>query len=303
MTPPVLRPRWIEWRTPTSVRVIFPQGTESNANLFQKHLPDTPRSHVLHHIRTYIPPARGPQPRGSSPWPIRNWATRQEVSGRQASKASFASPHRSHYRLNRPSPAPPTRRGKTVFREIGPWYQNGWGPLHRAIWAALSPVKLTHKTSHQGGHLWHLFFPTSPSLRAPWGRSCVSLLSVYRTKSSWTKELMNMGVREDVPRWLNASRIPRRRVWSRFAFPWWLAMLSIFSCAHSPFVYLSWNNIYSNPLPTFLKLIFFLIYYLAALGLLCCAQAFSSWGERRLLFVEVRGLLIAVASLVAEHGL
>ena len=30
---------------------------------------------------------------------------------------------------------------------------------------------------------------------------------------------------------------------------------------------------------------------------------FSGWGERGLLFIVVRGLLIAVASLVAEHGL
>ena len=43
--------------------------------------------------------------------------------------------------------------------------------------------------------------------------------------------------------------------------------------------------------------------FLAALGLRCCARAFSSWGERGLLFVAVRGLLIAVASPVAEHGL
>ena len=33
----------------------------------------------------------------------------------------------------------------------------------------------------------------------------------------------------------------------------------------------------------------------------CCAWAFSSCGERWLLFVAVLGLLIAVASLVAEH--
>ena len=54
------------------------------------------------------------------------------------------------------------------------------------------------------------------------------------------------------------------------------------------------------------KLLFFLIYlflFLAALGLRCCAWAFSSCGERGLLFVVVHGLLIAVASLVAEHGL
>ena len=42
---------------------------------------------------------------------------------------------------------------------------------------------------------------------------------------------------------------------------------------------------------------------MAALGLRCCARAFSSCGEQGLLFVAVRGRLIAVASLVAEHGL
>ena len=49
----------------------------------------------------------------------------------------------------------------------------------------------------------------------------------------------------------------------------------------------------------------FLVLYLflAALGLRCCAQAFSSCGERGLLFVAVHGILIAVASLVAEHRL
>ena len=39
--------------------------------------------------------------------------------------------------------------------------------------------------------------------------------------------------------------------------------------------------------------------FLAALRLRCCEQAFSSCGERGLLFVAVRGLLIDVASLVA----
>ena len=51
------------------------------------------------------------------------------------------------------------------------------------------------------------------------------------------------------------------------------------------------------------KIIYLFILLLALLGLLCCAQAFSSCGERGLLFVAVRGLLIAVASLVAEHEL
>ena len=47
----------------------------------------------------------------------------------------------------------------------------------------------------------------------------------------------------------------------------------------------------------------FIYLFLAALGLRCCALPCSSCGERGLLFVAVRGLLTAVASLVAEHGL
>ena len=44
-------------------------------------------------------------------------------------------------------------------------------------------------------------------------------------------------------------------------------------------------------------------FFLAALGLCCCTWAFSSCGKRGLLFVVVRRLLIAVASLVVEHRL
>ena len=51
----------------------------------------------------------------------------------------------------------------------------------------------------------------------------------------------------------------------------------------------------------FIYLAFF--FFLAALGLRCCARAFSSCGEQGLLFVAVHGLLVAVVSLVAEHGL
>ena len=50
-------------------------------------------------------------------------------------------------------------------------------------------------------------------------------------------------------------------------------------------------------------LIFIYLFTLAVLGLRCCARAFSSCGKRELLFVAVHSLLIAVASLVAEHGL
>ena len=53
----------------------------------------------------------------------------------------------------------------------------------------------------------------------------------------------------------------------------------------------------------FIYLFFIIIIILAALGLRCCAQAFSSCSKGGLLFVVVRGFLITVPSLVAEHGL
>ena len=53
----------------------------------------------------------------------------------------------------------------------------------------------------------------------------------------------------------------------------------------------------------FILLLFFNLKFLAALGLCCCAWAFSSCGERGLLLVAVHGLLTVVASLVVEHRL
>ena len=53
----------------------------------------------------------------------------------------------------------------------------------------------------------------------------------------------------------------------------------------------------------FHKFIHFVYLFLAALGLRCCVWAFSSCGERGLLLFAVRGFLIVVASLVAEHRL
>ena len=53
----------------------------------------------------------------------------------------------------------------------------------------------------------------------------------------------------------------------------------------------------------YIYIYFYYYLFLAALGLRCCVWAFSSCGKQGLLFVVVRGLLIAVASLVAEHGL
>ena len=48
---------------------------------------------------------------------------------------------------------------------------------------------------------------------------------------------------------------------------------------------------------------YFIHLFLAVLGLCCCVRAFSSCGEQGLLFIVVHRLLIAVASLVVEHGL
>ena len=54
----------------------------------------------------------------------------------------------------------------------------------------------------------------------------------------------------------------------------------------------------------FFNIFYLFIYlFLAALGLRCCVRAFSSCSEWGLLFIAVCGLLIAVASLVAEDGL
>ena len=72
-------------------------------------------------------------------------------------------------------------------------------------------------------------------------------------------------------------------------------MLSLLS---SPWEQLLYLFIY---LFTFKICLFYL--FLAALGLRCCVQAFSSCGERGLLFVAVSVLLIVVASLVVEHRL
>ena len=68
-------------------------------------------------------------------------------------------------------------------------------------------------------------------------------------------------------------------------------------------IYIPTNNVGGFELFFFFLINLFIFYlwlhwvFVAACGL------FSSCGERGLLFVAVRGLPIAVASLVAEHGL
>ena len=63
------------------------------------------------------------------------------------------------------------------------------------------------------------------------------------------------------------------------------------------------KNKYTKGFHFFYFLINLFVYFLVELGLCCCTRAFSSCGEQGLLFVVVHGLLTAVASLVAEHGL
>ena len=66
------------------------------------------------------------------------------------------------------------------------------------------------------------------------------------------------------------------------------------------------NGVIKNLILFFLVPYFILLFiylFMSVLGLRCCARAFSSCGERGLLFVAVHGLLIVVASLVAEHRL
>ena len=70
---------------------------------------------------------------------------------------------------------------------------------------------------------------------------------------------------------------------------------------NNPKVYMELQNSPKSQSNLFFFLNYFILFYLflAALGLGCCTWAF---GERGLLFVAVRGLLIVVASLVVEHG-
>ena len=70
---------------------------------------------------------------------------------------------------------------------------------------------------------------------------------------------------------------------------------------------LSTKSIYFIFLDFFFYFVHFLknvvIYFLATLGFCCCQWTFSSFTEWGPLFIAKHGLLIAVTSLFAEHGL
>ena len=78
----------------------------------------------------------------------------------------------------------------------------------------------------------------------------------------------------------------------------------LFSCSLHPLLRQSLLHLHSTcmtDLPSFLKILFIFL-FLAAFGLRCCMQAFSSCIKQGLL-IAMHGLLSAVASLVSKHGL
>ena len=83
--------------------------------------------------------------------------------------------------------------------------------------------------------------------------------------------------------------------WEKFFF--FLIFIYLFFCLQE-------THLIKNVANVILKIILMQCWvFFTALGLHCCAWAFASCSELRLLFVAVRGLLIGVAFLVAEHGL
>ena len=69
------------------------------------------------------------------------------------------------------------------------------------------------------------------------------------------------------------------------------------------FLSLATERLFFNHFKKIYFILYFIYLFLAALGLRCRTRVFSSCGERGLLFVAVRRLLTAVASLVAKHRL
>ena len=90
---------------------------------------------------------------------------------------------------------------------------------------------------------------------------------------------------------------------SRRSFRFCLLFFNLFSFCSSDSVISIILSSSSPILSSFLKFIYFIYLFLAALVFVAARGLFSSCGERGLLFVVVRGLLIAVASLAVEHGL
>ena len=76
--------------------------------------------------------------------------------------------------------------------------------------------------------------------------------------------------------------------------------LSIFSCVYWPFLHLLWRNVYSSTLPIKKN---FTYLFLAVLGLHCYTDFSLAAASRGYSLAGARGVLIAVASLDAEHDI
>ena len=118
-------------------------------------------------------------------------------------------------------------------------------------------------------------------------------LLLLRSTSSRPAGFSSCGVRAQ-QLWLTGSRAQAQQLWrTGLAAPWhvgssWTRTRTCVPCTGR------WILFFFN------KFIY-LFLFLAALGRRCCMRASSRCGERGLLFVAACGLLIAVASLVAEH--
>ena len=99
-------------------------------------------------------------------------------------------------------------------------------------------------------------------------------------------------------------------LWFWFPFPWWLVILSIFSCICWPSVCLSWRSVYSGPLTIFYFILLVYIFILAELSLCFSAWAFSNCTSQGLLWLQCAAFscyrawtLECTGSVVAMHGL
>ena len=123
--------------------------------------------------------------------------------------------------------------------------------------------------------------PTAPS------QLVCGYLEMYRSSlgSRWNQD-EGVGDRR-------GKRRPAPQVWGHFFHSFIHSFMAALGLRLGSHFYLS----------VYLSICLSIYLFMAALGLRCWVRAFSSCGEQGLLFVAVRGLLIAVASPVAEHGL
>ena len=147
-------------------------------------------------------------------------------------------------------------------------------------------------------HIHSIFFIHSPVDRY---LSCFHILALVNNAS------MNIGmhVSFQISVFVFFRYIPRSGIaGSNGSF-----VFSVLGTLHSGCTNLYSHQLYTrvsfspHPYQHLLFVVFFFFLFLAVLVLCCCAQAFSSCSEWGLLFIAVHGPLIAVASLVVEHGL